>query len=205
MAEDRPDNGTDQPEQPAEGKEPAVSEADAGRRIADLEEELADVKDRLLRSLAEQENIRRRAERDREEAVRFAASGVVRDLLVTADNLRRAIESVSGEDTADERVRRLLTGVEATEHVLLDTFEQNGIRRIDPLGQPFDPNLHQAMFEVEEPGRPAGTVAQVLQPGYLYHDRLLRPAMVAVVKDEGQAMADVGIGAGEPSRDDTTH
>ena len=205
MAEDRPDNGTDQPEQPAEGKEPAVSEADAGRRIADLEEELADVKDRLLRSLAEQENIRRRAERDREEAVRFAASGVVRDLLVTADNLRRAIESVSGEDTADERVRRLLTGVEATERVLLDTFEQNGIRRIDPLGQPFDPNLHQAMFEVEEPGRPAGTVAQVLQPGYLYHDRLLRPAMVAVVKDEGQAMADVGIGAGEPSRDDTTH
>jgi len=204
MAEDRPNNGANPQDESAEGKAPAVSEADAGRRIAELEQELAGVQDRLLRSLAEQENIRRRAERDREEAVRFAASGVVRDLLVTADNLRRAIESVPGEDTADERVRQLLTGVEATERALLDTFERNGIRRIDPLGQPFDPNLHQAMFEVEEPGRPAGTVAQVLQPGYLYHDRLLRPATVAVVKDEGQATTDAGAGAGAAPRDDTT-
>jgi len=203
MAEDRPNNGTGQQQEPAEGKESGAPEADAGRRVAELEEELAGVKDRLLRSLAEQENIRRRAERDREDAVRFAASGLARDLLVTADNLRRAIESVPGEDAVDERVRRLLAGVEATERTLLEAFERNGIRRINPLGQSFDPHLHQAMFEVEEPGRPAGTVVQVLQPGYLYHDRLLRPAMVAVVKDEGQAMADAGTGTGESRPDDT--
>jgi molecular chaperone GrpE len=203
MTEDRPNEGADLREEPAEGKESGASEADAERRIAELEEDLAGVKDRLLRSLAEQENIRRRAERDREDAVRYAASELVRDLLITADNLRRAIESVPGEDALNEQARQLLTGVEATERVLLDAFERNGIRRIDPLGQPFDPNLHQAMFEVEEPGRPAGTVVQVLQPGYLYHDRLLRPAMVAVAKDESQAMVDAGTGTGESPRDDT--
>ena len=136
---------------------------------------------------AEQENIRRRAQRELEEAVRYAASGLARDLLPTADNLRRAIESVSEELAADEPLRQMLAGVSATERALLDAFGRHGISRIDPLGEPFDPNRHQAMFEVEDAERPAGTVAEVLQPGYLHYDRLLRPAMVGVAKSPAMA------------------
>jgi molecular chaperone GrpE len=149
-------------------------------RVAELEAELADCKDRLLRALAEQENARRRALREREEAVRFAASGLARDLLATADNLRRAIESVPAD--GDETLQRLLSGVAATERGLLDALAKHGIRRIDALGQPFDPDRHEAVYQVTDPEHPAGTVAEVLQPGYLHHDRLLRPAMVGVAK-----------------------
>ena len=154
----------------------------AAARVAELEAELADCKDRLLRALAEQENARRRALREREEAVRFAASGLARDLLATADNLRRAIESVPEGRTADETVRQLLTGVVATERALLDALAKHGIHRIASLGEPFDPDRHEAVFEVADPERPAGTVAEVLQEGYLHHDRLLHPAMVGVAK-----------------------
>ena len=159
--------------------------------VARLESELADVRDRLLRALAEQENIRRRAERDREEAVRFAASGFARDLLPSADNLRRAIDSVPMEFAAAELwVQNLMAGLVATEKALLDAFEKHGILRIDPApGEPFDPHRHQAMFEVENSGLPAGTVAQVLQPGYAQHERLLRPALVGVAAD-GTAPSD---------------
>ncbi|TWA53156.1 molecular chaperone GrpE [Azospirillum baldaniorum] len=146
------------------------------------EGEVSHLKDRLLRALAEQENMRRRAERDREEAVRFAASGFARDLLPSADNLRRAIESVPMEFAAAEMwVQNLMAGLVATEKALLDAFEKHGILRIDPApGEPFDPHRHQAMFEVGNSGLPAGTVAQVLQPGYAQHERLLRPALVGV-------------------------
>lgn len=147
-----------------------------------LEGELSDLKDRFLRALAEQENMRRRAERDREDAVRFAASGFARDMLPSADNLRRAIESVPMEFAAAELwVQNLMAGLVATEKALLDAFGKHGILRIDPVpGEPFDPHRHQAMFEMEDSGLPAGTVAQVLQPGYAQHERLLRPALVGV-------------------------
>jgi molecular chaperone GrpE len=172
-------NGAPNPEgqndRPEAGTDPAA-------RMAGLEAELADCKDRLLRALAEQENARRRALRDREEAVRFAASGLARDLLATADNLRRAIESVPEERIADEAVRRLLDGVVATERALLEALGKHGIRRIESLGEPFDPDRHEAVFEVTDQERPPGTVAEVLQEGYLHHDRLLRPAMVGVAK-----------------------
>ncbi|CAO3429752.1 nucleotide exchange factor GrpE [Azospirillum endophyticum] len=146
------------------------------------EDEVSHLKDRFLRALAEQENMRRRAERDRDDAVRFAASGFARDLLPSADNLRRAIESVPMEFAAAELwVQNLMAGLVATEKALLDAFAKHGILRIDPApGEPFDPHRHQAMFEVEGSGLPAGTVAQVLQPGYAQHERLLRPALVGV-------------------------
>ncbi|WP_211099858.1 nucleotide exchange factor GrpE [Azospirillum brasilense] len=153
--------------------------------------EVSHLKDRLLRALAEQENMRRRAERDREEAVRFAASGFARDLLPSADNLRRAIETVPMEFAAAELwVQNLMAGLVATEKALLDAFEKHGILRIDPApGEPFDPYRHQAMFEVGNSGLPAGTVAQVLQPGYAQHERLLRPALVGVAAN-GTASSD---------------
>ncbi len=151
--------------------------------------ELADLKDRLLRTLAEQENFRRRAERERDEAVKFAAAYVVKDLLATADNLARALASVPAELTAqDEALRNLLAGVAATERVLHDTFIRHGIRKIEPTaGESFDPDVHQALFEVAESEYPPGAVAEVILPGYTYHQRLLRPALVGVA--DGRASA----------------
>jgi molecular chaperone GrpE len=151
-------------------------------RIAALEAELADTKDRLLRALAETENVRRRAQREREDTQKYAVSGFARDLLSTADNLRRALDSVPEAEIRDARTRSLLDGVAATERELLSVFERHGIRRIDPKGERFDHNFHQAVFEAERPDAPAGTVVEVLQPGYVLHDRLLRPAMVGVAK-----------------------
>ena len=195
-----------EPEAPEDQNGGPEAETDTAGRVAELEAELADCKDRLLRALAEQENARRRALREREEAVRFAASGLARDLLTTADNLRRAIESVPEERTADETVRRLLTGIVATERALLEALAKHGIRRIDSLGEPFDPDRHEAVFEVTDTDHPAGAVAEVLQEGYLHHDRLLRPAMVGVARGgeeptEEDSEGDSGNGRQEPSVD----
>jgi molecular chaperone GrpE len=109
-------------------------------------------------------------------------TGFAKDLLSAADNLRRALDSLPEAEVKDERTRGLLAGVAATERELLGVFERHGIRRIDPKGEPFDHNLHQAIFEVVREDQPSGTVVEVLQPGYVLHDRLLRPAMVGVAK-----------------------
>ena len=154
----------------------------AEARVAALEVELTEQKDRALRALAEVENIRRRAQREREDALKYAVTGFARDLLSAADNLRRALASLPEAEIRDERTRSLLDGVAATERELLGAFERHGIRRIDPKGEPFDHNFHQAVFEAEAPGQPGGTIVEVLQPGYLLHDRLLRPAMVGVAR-----------------------
>src|SRR5271166_5669547 len=151
-------------------------------RVAALEAELAEQKDRLLRALAETENVRRRAQREREDASKYAVAGFAKDLLSAADNLRRAIESLPEAEVKDERTRSLLAGVGATERELLSVFERHGIKRIDAQGERFDHNLHQAIFEAERADKPSGTVVEVLQPGYVLHDRLLRPAMVGVAK-----------------------
>src|SRR5439155_22476876 len=142
-----------------------------------------------LRAMAEVENIRRRAQREREDAVKYAASNIARDLLSTADNLRRALASMNETQIADETAKNLLAGVAATERELLAAFEKNGIKRLDPKGERFDHNFHQAIFEAENTGKPAGTIVEVLQPGYILHDRLLRPAMVGVAKGGGPASA----------------
>ena len=157
-------------------------ERSADDRLTALEAELADQKDRLLRALAETENVRRRAQREREDASKYAVTGFAKDLLSAADNLRRALESLPEMEVKDERTRSLLAGVAATERELLSVFERYGIRRIDPKGEPFDHNFHQAIFEAERADQPSGTVVEVLQPGYVLHDRLLRPAMVGVAK-----------------------
>ncbi len=151
-------------------------------RLLAAEAQAAEFKDKALRAMAEVENIRRRAQREREDAVKYAATNIARDLLSTADNLRRALASVDEAQIKDEATRNLLTGVAATERELLAAFEKNGIRRLDPKGERFDHNFHQAIFEVENTGKPSGTVVEVLQPGYVLHDRLLRAAMVGVAK-----------------------
>jgi molecular chaperone GrpE len=156
--------------------------------IDPLEEAKAEagrLKDQLLRALAETENVRRRASRDREDAQRYAAANFAKDMLVVADNLGRALQHIPAEQLEnDPALKTLYEGVAATERQLLATFERHNIKRIDPLGEKFDSNLHHAMFEVPGTGQPAGTVVQVLQPGYMMHDRLLRAAMVGVAKAE---------------------
>jgi molecular chaperone GrpE len=166
------------------GGAPAPEAASLEDRLAAAESELAESKDRLLRALAETENVRRRAQREREDAAKYGASNLAKDLVNVADNLRRALASVPEEQVKDELTRTLLQGVDATERQLLAAFERHGIRRIDPMGERFDHNLHQAIMEIEDSGQPGGTVVQVLQPGYAMHDRLLRPAMVAVAKGD---------------------
>ncbi len=164
----------------------AVAEA-AGEEPAERtpEEEAAELKDRLLRALADVENTRRRADRDRDEMRRYGASNFAKDLLNVCDNLGRALASAPDDiETRDETFRTLVAGVEMVERELLAAFEKHGIKKIDPVGEMFSHDLHQAMYEVEDTGRPAGTIVEVLQPGYVMHDRLLRPAMVAVAKGD---------------------
>ena len=151
--------------------------------ILELTAALAEAKDHSLRQMAESENTRRRFERERSETLKFAASGLAKDLLNVADNLYRALQAVPGEmREGDEAARNFLIGVEMTEKELIATFEKHGIRRILPVGEMFSHEEHQAMFEVENTGKPAGTVVELMQPGYIMHGRLLRPAMVGVAK-----------------------
>jgi molecular chaperone GrpE len=151
-------------------------------RIAALEAELTEAQDKTLRALAETENTRRRAQRERVDAEKYGISRFAEGLLSVADNLRRALDSLPESEAKDDRTKSLLAGVAATERELLSAFERHGLKRIDAKGEKFDHNFHQAVFEMENTGEPAGTVVEVLQPGYVLHDRLLRPAMVGVAK-----------------------
>ena len=157
---------------------------DTGKETLDaLEEEVTELKDQLLRSVAELDNYRKRAEREKEQLRKFGIANFAKDLLSAADNLRRAVESGPTElEGADENVKNLIVGVEMTEKELLSAFEKNGVRKIDPVGEKFDYNFHQAMFEVETDKEEPGLVMQVLQPGYAIEDRVLRAAMVGVSK-----------------------
>lgn len=169
-------------EQPAEA-EAAPEEARAPRE-AELEAELQDTKERLLRALAETENLRRRSMRDLEEAHKYAITNFARELLEVADNLSRALDAVPprARDEIDF-VKNLADGIALTEKALLTSFERHQIAKVTPeIGDKFDHNRHQAMFEVETAEQPPGTVAQVLQPGYTIAERLLRPALVGVAK-----------------------
>lgn len=172
-------------------------------RIVALEAEAAALRDQLLRALAEAENTRRRADRDRQEAARYGAVGLARDLLSVADNLRRALDALPAEARKDgaDWAKDLITGVELIEKDFLDAFARHGIVKLEPVGEPFDHNYHQAMFELEDPEKPAGTVVQLMQPGYRLHDRLLRAAMVGVSKGgpkpEKPAQAETGAAGDE--------
>lgn len=172
-----------------QGAEPAAPSASAPpspppeERVAALEAEVAALKDQALRAMAEAENVRRRAQRDKEDASKYAVSGFARDLLAVSDNLRRALEAAPAElQETNEVLKSLAVGIEATERQLLAAFDRHGVKKLQAVGQPFDPNFHQVMFEIENTGKPAGTVVQELQAGYVLNGRLLREAMVGVAK-----------------------
>jgi molecular chaperone GrpE len=156
---------------------------DFSSSVEELEEQVAELKDQLLRSVAELDNYRKRSEREKDQMRKFGIANFAKELLSAADNLRRALDSgPSNLEGTDESVKNLIVGVELTEKELLNAFEKNGIRKIEPLGEKFDYNFHQAMFEVESDDQEAGIVVQVLQPGYAIEDRVLRAAMVGVSK-----------------------
>jgi molecular chaperone GrpE len=178
---------------PTEGApEAAADEASAAdRRIAELEAELAEVKDNALRAMAEAENVRKRAERQIADAGRYGAVGLARDMLTISDNLRRALDAAPADaGDGNELLANLRAGVEMTEKELQQALARHGVTEITPRpGEKFDHNQHQAMFEVETDEQPPGTIAQVMQAGYMLHDRLLRAAMVGVAKAPAQVAA----------------
>jgi molecular chaperone GrpE len=159
--------------------------------VAALTKEVAELKDKHLRALAEMENLRRRTEREIVDGRLYGIAGFARDVLSIADNMRRALDAVDAKtrERADAGVKALLDGVELTERELQKMLEKHGIKKFEPLGEKFDPNLHQAMFEVPDPAVPPGMVAQVVQPGYKIGERVLRPALVGVSKGEPKPSA----------------
>jgi molecular chaperone GrpE len=152
--------------------------------IDKLEAERSDLKDKLLRALADMENMRRRTEKEVADARTYAISKFAADMLGVADNMGRAHKAVPDDvrANADATLKTLLDGVELVERDMLRALERHGVRQIDPKGEKFDPNFHQAMFELPDPSLPNGTVAQVMQVGYVIGDRVLRPALVGVAR-----------------------
>jgi molecular chaperone GrpE len=169
-------NGTPAQDPPGEAAAPDL--------LAQARREAADYKDKLLRTLAEMENLRKRTEREVTDARLYGIASFARDVLQVADNMHRALEAVGPElrEHADGKVKALIEGVELTERELMKALEKSGVKKFSPMAEKFDPNVHQAMFEMENAEVPPGHVAQVVQAGYMIGDRVLRPAMVAVAK-----------------------
>ena len=166
--------------------------------VAVLAREAADLKDRLLRTLAEMENLRKRTEREVLDARVYGIAGFARDVLAVADNMHRALEAIGPDlrDAADPKVKALIEGVELTERELMKILEKNAVQKFSPQGEKFDPNFHQAMYEVPTSDQPPGQVAQVIQAGYMIGDRVLRPALVAVSKAKAPTSANDNPGPG---------
>lgn len=170
---------------PPEAAPSAAAQANAAPAAeADPAALAAELKEKLLRTLAEMENLRKRTEREVTEARLYGVSKFARDMLAVADNMRRGLDAVTPElrGSAEPGVKALIEGVELTERELQKALEKNGVRQFTPRGEKFDPNLHQAMFEVPDPSVPAGSVVEVVQPGYMIGERMLRPALVGVSK-----------------------
>ena len=167
--------------QSAEAQDAPAGDYEAFMRLVKENEEL---KDRALRAAAETENLRRRAARDVQDAKSYSIANFARDMLQVADNLDRALEAVPAEarEGGDAGFKALVEGVELTGRAMLASLERHGVKKLDPKGERFDPNFHQAMFEVPDPSVPSGTVVQVVQTGYVIGERVLRPAMVGVAK-----------------------
>lgn len=190
------ENETNQaPEEELEGAEEAVAaEAQVSEDenaeesvVAQLQSEVAELKDRLVRSLAETENVRRRAEKDKADASAYGVTAFARDMLNVSDNLRRALDTAP-EDVAED-MKGFVEGVDMTERELLNILERHGIKKVEPeVGEKFDHKFHQAMFEVPTNDHTPGCVMQVVAAGYVIKDRLLRPAMVGVAKGEVQKL-----------------
>jgi molecular chaperone GrpE len=158
--------------------------AETADPVAEATREAAQYKDKLLRTLAEMENLRKRTEREVLDARAYGIAGFARDVLAVADNMHRALEAIGPDlrEGADPKVKALIEGVELTERELMKILERNGVRKFSPQGEKFDPNFHQAMYEVPTSDQPPGHVAQVIQAGYMLGERVLRPALVAVSK-----------------------
>jgi molecular chaperone GrpE len=192
------------------GPEAALDPAEEALRLSaevdTLQGQIADLTDRLLRSHAEMDNLRKRAEREREETAKYAISKFARDVVAVADNFERAIQAVPADAVAEDgALRSLVEGVTMTEREFLNVLERNGVKRLNPKGEAFNPHQHQAMMEMQNAEVPAGTILEVFQCGYMIEDRVLRPAMVVVAKGgpkpgrgESPAETQGGTGGGTP-------
>ena len=174
---------------PLEENSVAAEQALLDEQLVVAMRESVELKDKVLRTLAEMENLRRRTEREVSDARSYGIASFARDVLGIADNMQRALDAAQQElgGSTDPGVKTLLEGVELTERELLKALEKNGVKKFEPQGQKFDPNLHQAMYEVPDASVPSGMVMQVIQPGYMIGERMLRPAMVAVSKGGAKA------------------
>jgi molecular chaperone GrpE len=181
MMADKTAPATDNPAEDAAAEDSDGIEASAADAA---QAEVADLKNKLLRTLAEMENLRRRTEREMSDARQYAVANFAREMLTVSDNLKRAIDAVPAElrDGSDPALSALIEGVEVTEKGLQQALTKHGVKRIDAKGAKFDPAFHQAMFEMETAEVPAGTVAEEIQPGYVIGERVLRPALVGVAK-----------------------
>jgi molecular chaperone GrpE len=185
-------------------------QADSGETSPEaLTQQIGELRDRWMRSMAEMENLRRRTEREVADARAYGITAFARDLVAVADNMRRGLDAVPAELRAggDSGITALLEGVELTERELLKAFEKHKIKKLEPQGTKFDPNLHQAMYEVPDDSVPAGTVVQVVQAGYTIGDRILRPALVGVSKGGPKTAPANGGGnanASEPAANDNS-
>lgn len=200
-----PNRQNDESVNSAQGPEPVVSkpyimpdDPEVGS-VEALAREAAESRDKMLRTLAEMENLRKRTTREVADARIYGITGFARDVLDIADNLQRALDAVPAEAkaAADPGLKALIEGVELTERSLLNTLEKNGVKKFDPIGEKFDPNFQQAMYEVPDASVAAGTVVQVVQAGFTIGERVLRPALVAVSK--GGAKAGATANGNQPS------
>ena len=190
-----PSGQNDNSADPEQGPEPVVSkpyimpdDPEPGSAEA-LAKEAADLRDKMLRTLAEMENLRQRTRREVADSKIYGITGFARDVLDIADSLQRTIDAVPAEtrESADPLLKSLIEGVELTERSLLSALEKNGVKKFDPQGEKFNPNFQQAMYEVPDPSVPSGTVVQVVQAGYTIGERVLRPALVGVSKGGAKA------------------
>ncbi|PZU82497.1 MAG: nucleotide exchange factor GrpE [Shinella sp.] len=191
MTDDTKNNETDTTAAESQAPEIATETEASIDPVEALKAENSELRDRFLRLAAEMDNLRRRTERDVKDAKSYAVTGFARDMLAVSDNLRRALDTIPEEarTAADAGLAALIEGVEMTERGMLATLERHGVRKIEAEGQKFDPNFHQAMFEIPNPEVPNNTVVQVVQAGYAIGDRVLRPAMVGVAKGGPKADA----------------
>src|SRR6187397_1466487 len=190
-----PNRPSDDAVKPAPTGEPVVSkpyimpdDPEEGSNEA-LTKEATESRDKMLRTLAEMENLRKRTAKEVADARSYGITGFARDILDIADNLQRALDAVPAEmkATADPALKAFIEGVELTERSLLNTLEKNGVKKFDPSGEKFNPNFQQAMYEVPDASVPAGTVVQVVQAGFMIGERVLRPALVGVSKGGAKA------------------
>jgi molecular chaperone GrpE len=185
----QPDNAAAPNGEPVVSKPYVMPDDPETGSVEALQKEAAEARDRMLRTLAEMENLRKRTAKEVGDAKLYGITGFARDVLDIADNLQRALDAVPAEARANAEpgLKALIEGVELTERSLLNALEKHGVKKFDPQGQKFDPNFQQAMFEVPDPSVPAGTVVQVVQAGYTIGERVLRPALVGVAKGGAKA------------------